>query len=130
MGDEPAGGPVAVAVKGDRIVWVGSPEELPHAVEAVQDAGAACDAKAAGCARFAEGVEAAEAVGLAGDVGAGEASLPVLEFPEGFLMPGFHDAHIHVFHSALYRSDLAERYCGTIEADAFAASSRPLRLLY
>lgn len=87
LGDVPADGPVAVAVKDDRIVWTGAPDELPDAVE-----------------------------------GAGEGGepLPVLEFPDGFLMPGFHDAHIHMFHSALYRSDLAERYCGENEADAVA----------
>ncbi len=79
-GDAPFEGPVAVAVREDRIVWVGAPEDLAGEVEASS----------------------------------------ILEFPGSFLMPGFHDAHIHMFHSALYHSDLAERYCGASEADAVA----------
>ena len=35
-------------------------------------------------------------------------------------MPGFHDAHLHYFHSALYLSPLAERFMGENEADAVA----------
>ncbi len=35
-------------------------------------------------------------------------------------MPGFHDAHLHYFHSALYLSPLAERFVGENEADAVA----------
>ncbi len=150
LGGRPVDGPVAVAVRGDRIVWVGPPEEIAGAVEATGGAGAADGAEAvgpvgaeggaeataaAGVVGNAEGIEGAAAAegvgaacgveaagpaGLAGDVGAGEVPLPVLEFPDGFLMPGFHDAHIHMFHSALYRSDLAERYCGENEADAVA----------
>lgn len=38
-----------------------------------------------------------------------------------FIMPGFHDAHLHVFHAALYGSDLAERIVGTSEVDCVAA---------
>lgn len=36
---------------------------------------------------------------------------------DAFLMPGFHDAHMHLFHSALYSSPLAEQFVGTSEAD-------------
>ena len=39
---------------------------------------------------------------------------------DALLMPGFHDAHLHFFHSALYLSPLAERFCGENEADAVA----------
>lgn len=44
----------------------------------------------------------------------------VEDFGDGLLMPGFHDAHMHVFHSALYLSPLAERFVGDNEADAVA----------
>ncbi|WP_235870204.1 amidohydrolase [Parvibacter caecicola] len=100
-GDGVLGGAVAVAVRGDRIVWTGPPAALADAV--------AWSGKEP-CGVF-EGAKNAMA---------GGASLPVLEFPEGFLMPGFHDAHIHMFHTALYLSPLAERYCGENEADAVA----------
>lgn len=99
-GDEAFGGAVAVAVRGDRIVWVGRPGALADAV--------------------AWSGKAPHGVACANGSAAGEPFLPVAEFPDGFLMPGFHDAHIHVFHTALYLSPLAERYCGESEADAVA----------
>lgn len=42
------------------------------------------------------------------------------DFGDALIMPGFHDAHMHVFHSALYLSPLAERFVGENEADAVA----------
>lgn len=39
------------------------------------------------------------------------------DWGEAFLMPGFHDAHLHFFHSALYASPLADRFVGVSEAD-------------
>lgn len=42
------------------------------------------------------------------------------DFGDALIMPGFHDAHMHVFHSALYLSPLAERFVGDNEADAVA----------
>ena len=74
--------PGAVAVRDDRIVWVGSPDALP------------------------EGLRGSATV--------------VEDFGDALLMPGFHDAHMHVFHSALYLSPLAERFVGDNEADAVA----------
>ena len=44
----------------------------------------------------------------------------VRDFGDALIMPGFHDAHMHVFHSALYLSPLAERFVGENEADAVA----------
>lgn len=38
-------------------------------------------------------------------------------FDDGILMPGFHDAHLHFFHSALYDSPLAATFLGRSEAD-------------
>ena len=42
---------------------------------------------------------------------------PVRDFGDAFLCPGFHDAHQHVFHTALFGSDLACTYAGASEAD-------------
>lgn len=42
------------------------------------------------------------------------------DFGDALIMAGFHDAHMHVFHSALYLSPLAERFVGDNEADAVA----------
>ncbi|MCI9130069.1 MAG: amidohydrolase [Eggerthellaceae bacterium] len=41
----------------------------------------------------------------------------VLHLGDAFLMPGFHDAHLHFFHSALYASPLACRIVGRSEED-------------
>lgn len=53
-------------------------------------------------------------------------------FINGFLMPGFHDAHLHFFHAALYGSSLAASFVGTSEQDCVSrlksfAASRPRR---
>ena len=45
----------------------------------------------------------------------------VIDFEDAFVCPGFHDSHLHFFHSALYSSPLAMRYCGTSEDDCVAA---------
>ena len=44
----------------------------------------------------------------------------VADYGEAFLMPGFHDAHLHFFHSALYASPLAEQFVGASEQDCVA----------
>ncbi|MFR1168065.1 MAG: amidohydrolase [Adlercreutzia equolifaciens] len=44
----------------------------------------------------------------------------VVDYGDALVMPGFHDAHLHYFHSALYLSPLAERFVGENEADAVA----------
>jgi predicted amidohydrolase YtcJ len=41
----------------------------------------------------------------------------VLTRPNAFLCPGFHDAHQHVLHAALFPSALATEYVGTSEQD-------------
>lgn len=51
-------------------------------------------------------------------------------FGDAFLMPGFHDAHLHFFHAALYSSPLAASFVGESEADCVArmqkfAATRP-----
>lgn len=81
-GSEEAPTRKAVAVRGDRICWVGDPEALP--------------------------------AGLRGE------ETPVEDWGDALIMAGFHDAHMHVFHSALYLSPLAERFVGDNEADAVA----------
>ncbi|MDE8703505.1 amidohydrolase [Adlercreutzia equolifaciens] len=72
----------AVAVAGDRIVWVGDPADMPEELQGPDT--------------------------------------EVRDFGDALIMPGFHDAHMHVFHSALYLSPLAERFVGDNEADAVA----------
>ena len=81
-GAQDAPRPSAVALHGDRIVWVGPAETLPD--------------------------------GLRGP------DTTVEDLGDALIMPGFHDAHMHVFHSALYLSPLAERFVGDNEADAVA----------
>ncbi len=44
----------------------------------------------------------------------------ITDYGDALIMPGFHDAHLHYFHSALYLSPLAERFVGENEADAVA----------
>ena len=41
----------------------------------------------------------------------------VLDFGDALVVPGFHDSHLHFFHSAIYSSPLADRFVGTSEAD-------------
>ena len=41
----------------------------------------------------------------------------LLDLGDSFVCPGFHDAHQHVFHAALFPSPLALEYRGTSEAD-------------
>ncbi len=43
-----------------------------------------------------------------------------IDYGDAFICAGFHDAHMHFFHSALYGSDLAESYLGESEADCVA----------
>ena len=42
---------------------------------------------------------------------------PVEDWGDAFVCPGFHDAHQHVFHAALFPSALATEYEGTSETD-------------
>ena len=54
----------------------------------------------------------------------------VEDWDDAFVCPGFHDAHQHVFHAALFPSALACEYAGTSEADCVArlrawAAKRP-----
>ncbi|WP_350454022.1 amidohydrolase [Slackia heliotrinireducens] len=41
----------------------------------------------------------------------------VTDYEDAFICAGFHDGHLHAFHSALYSSPLATDYLGTSEAD-------------
>lgn len=56
--------------------------------------------------------------------------IAITDFGDAFVSPGFHDSHLHFFHSALYASPLATRYQGTDEQDCVAhvqefAQTRP-----
>lgn len=55
---------------------------------------------------------------------------PVKDWGDAFICPGFHDAHQHVFHAALFPSNLATEYAGSSEQDCVDhlvrwAASRP-----
>ncbi|MCD8316754.1 MAG: amidohydrolase [Eggerthellaceae bacterium] len=80
--------PLDVAVKDDRIVWVGPPDDISLKVDL-------------------------------DDRGPG-----IVDLQDLFVMPGFHDAHLHFFHSALYSSPLADQYCGKNEQDAVSHLSK------
>ncbi len=41
----------------------------------------------------------------------------VIDYEDAFIVPGFHDSHLHFFHSALYSSTLARRFVGENEQD-------------
>lgn len=49
-----------------------------------------------------------------------DSSAQVEDWGDAFVCAGLHDAHQHVFHSALFPSALAMEYCGTSEADCAA----------
>lgn len=54
----------------------------------------------------------------------------VRDYGESMIVAGFHDSHLHFFHSALYASPLAMNYLGTSEVDyiehlAALADARP-----
>lgn len=61
-------------------------------------------------------------------VGAGKDALAyqgayttIQNFGDALIVPGFHDSHMHVFHSALYSSPLALSYLGESEQDCVNA---------
>ena len=66
--------PAAIAVAGDRIVAVGSREDV-------------------------------RAFALEANAGGGAPE--VRDFGDALVVPGFHDSHLHFFHSAVYSSPLA-----------------------
>ncbi|NHM14909.1 amidohydrolase [Xiamenia xianingshaonis] len=43
--------------------------------------------------------------------------LSVVDFGDAFVAPGFHDSHVHFFHSAVYSSPLATTFLGENEQD-------------
>ena len=60
-------------------------------------------------------------VGTRDDVRAQAGDVQEVDFGDAFVCPGFHDSHLHFFHSALYSSPLAMRYRGTSEQDCVNA---------
>lgn len=62
---------------------------------------------------------------------AGQESTPdVRDFGDALIVPGFHDSHLHFFHSAVYSSPLATTFLGKNEADCVSrmqkfAAARP-----
>ena len=51
---------------------------------------------------------------------AAPAAAPVLDFGSRFICPGFHDAHLHFFHTAVYASPYVLQHMGTSEAELVA----------
>lgn len=51
------------------------------------------------------------------DANTGQAAARELDLGDAFVCPGFHDSHVHFFHTALYSSPLAEMFLGANEAD-------------
>ena len=45
------------------------------------------------------------------------AACAVHDFEDALVVPGFHDSHLHFFHSAVYSSPLATTFLGKSEAD-------------
>ena len=76
--------PAAIAVAGDRIVAVGSREDV-------------------------------RAFALEANAGGGAPE--VRDFGDALVVPGFHDSHLHFFHSAVYSSPLATMFLGESETD-------------
>lgn len=64
------------------------------------------------------------------EANAGGGAPEVRDFGDALVVPGFHDSHLHFFHSAVYSSPLATMFLGESEADCVArmqafAKARP-----
>lgn len=57
---------------------------------------------------------------LAREARDGGAAPEVRDFGDALVVPGFHDSHLHFFHSAVYSSPLAAMFLGESEADCVA----------
>lgn len=54
------------------------------------------------------------------DCNTGSAPARVIDAQDGLVCAGFHDAHLHFFHSSVYSSPLAQMFLGESEADCVA----------
>ena len=57
---------------------------------------------------------------FARETNAGGPAPEVRDFGDALVVPGFHDSHLHFFHSAVYASPLATMFLGENEADCIA----------
>ena len=57
------------------------------------------------------------------DAGGYEAAR-VIDYGDALIVPGFHDSHVHFFHSAVYSSPLATNFLGENEADCVERMKR------
>ena len=55
---------------------------------------------------------------------AGVAPAEVVDYGDAFIVPGFHDSHVHFFHSAVYSSPLATNFLGENEVDCVERMKR------
>ncbi len=73
------------------------------------------------------GASNAEGSGRIANIGAPDdviaaypAGTPVMDFGDRFICPGFHDAHLHFFHTAVYNSPYVLMHMGESEAELVA----------
>ena len=52
----------------------------------------------------------------------------VVDYGDAFIAPGFHDSHVHFFHSAVYSSPLATNFLGDNEAAPLFDGRSPLTM--
>ena len=60
------------------------------------------------------------AIAVALEANAGGGAPEVHDFGDALVVPGFHDSHLHFFHSAVYSSPLATMFLGESETDCVA----------
>lgn len=69
----------------------------------------------------AEGSRRIAHIGAPDDViAAYPAGTPIMDFGDRFICPGFHDAHLHFFHTAVYNSPYVLMHMGESEAELVA----------
>ncbi|MEG2629214.1 MAG: amidohydrolase, partial [Raoultibacter sp.] len=61
---------------------------------------------------------------FAAQANTGVGSPEIRNFGDALVVPGFHDSHLHFFHSAVYSSPLATTFLGENEADCVARMQR------
>ncbi|WP_165253910.1 amidohydrolase [Adlercreutzia sp. ZJ304] len=94
--------PLAVGIYADRICWVAP---AAHIVEMLSDE---ADTTTTPASKIATALTTEFPTSK---------NAAILNYKNAFVMPGFHDAHLHFFHSALYASPLAEQFVGANEQD-------------
>lgn len=58
-----------------------------------------------------------EMLAFAATENTGSTPVELIDFEDALIVPGFHDSHLHFFHSSVYSSSLAVNFLGENEAD-------------